>query len=676
MDKNKIEMPDELTDEEMAKLEATSPAQDSMPDELTDEQMTQMEMAQNQDTASGIREIPGMALDALGGMARVYDERGGGASSRAGVMAILQGQNPFKAAYDQYGESGAPTGQQILEASPLKTPQFVKDTAAKQTYQPSFGGYGAIPQMNKGVGALVEMALDPAQAVPFIGGAKLAARGGINTLGMAAKTAAKATDIVTGTKIAGDVASATDKVINATAKRLGKMSNPTVRMDYQELQDVAKKYNIPTEELPDVFEFGKNSIITRGQRAKASTPAGEAELQKFTESRKNISNALDSVIHGAPTEGLPTASPAEIGFKVRDAHDALKKKVINDADFTYLSTANQLGTMPINSSAKGNLTKKIDEFRSTMQRKAEKGLTQADKAEANEIIEIMDNLQDSTNDVLSFAERIQELGNTAFEKRSIKNGAEFKRTSGILPQIYSEAKKAFIDTTRSKLGDEIADSLVQNNKNISDFLGKSKELRTILQNPNDEQVFRQLTSNTNNSKKLVELLPDLKKDVAATTIEQFIRRDSDGVIQNWNELRQQFGKKKIDVLKNLVDEKQAEAIGDIVNLGEELGPMPTNSPGAGTSGSWRNIIETTSDDILNEGVYSVLKNKARRSSGIQSLMDMAEKGTLNSSKGIKALSEASSEVQDAIRSKLPGFNVRKSILRETQSVKDSKKDKK
>jgi hypothetical protein len=660
-------------EKELAELEAQEKAKSNLtPDEEVE--LAQLEASQNQDTASGIRALPGIALGTLGKAAETYDKYGGGASARSGIMALLQGENPFSAAYNQYGKSGAPTGQDILEASPLKTPQFVKDTASKQTYQPGYGGYGAIPQMNKGVGAIVEMALDPAQAIPFVGGAKLATVGGVKTLGMAAKGAAIGTDILTGTKIAGPVANATEKVIQGTAKYLNKMAKPTIRPDYSELQNIAKKYGIDEKSLPDVFEFGKESVISRSQRAKAATPSGEGELNKFIESRKNISNALDTQIHGSPTNGLPTASPAETGVAIRARHDVLKKEVIANSDFTYSTTANQMGNIPVNPQAKGNITRKFNEWKSVLENDVKEGATQQARAEASEILDIVNRLQNSTNNVQSFARRIQELGQVAFDPKV--QGTEFRRTSGILPQVYSEAKKAFIDTTRSKLGNGIADTLIQNNKNISDFLQKSKGLRKILQNPNDEQVFRTLTSNTDNAKNLVDLMPELKKDIAATTIEQFIRRDSSGVIQNWSELRQQFGKKKIDVLKNLVDDKQAEAIHDLVMLGEEVGPMPTNAPSQGVSGAWRNITENVSDEILRDAAIETLKNKARSSSGIQSLMDMADRGTLKSNKGIKALSEISEHTQEQIRRKIPGFSARKSILRETQSVKDSKKDKK
>ncbi len=346
-------------------------------------------------------------LGAVGAVGETYD-RYAGAPIRAGIGAAQNGKNPISAYGSQFGEdpSLAPTGKDIASKAGLSTEEDI--------HVPIFSNYfGKVsPAGMAGLG--VDIAADPMMVLPtgaITKGAQMAVKAGVGTAKAVGKhvvapmaeavlnKTVKAADILSDSNIASKTVhlakGATADVVDYFAQRM----KPTKAIDWEEIQAVAKKNDIPADVLPEQLEYGKNNIITRIGKGLAEGAQPE-RIAKHEQAIKYTNQALDNQVK--KLSGGQVATPLEVGDAIKADYDQSTKELFDQIDFTYQSVAKQLPNLTVKdiapNAAKG-LNSSLTSMSRELSRRARLGVTDTSRAQASDLLKTVNNIQNIMGEV-------------------------------------------------------------------------------------------------------------------------------------------------------------------------------------------------------------------------------------------------------------------------------------
>ena len=121
-----------------------------------------------------------------------------------------------------------------------------------------------------------------------------------------------------------------------------------------------------------------------------------------------------------------------------------------------------------------------------------RGITKTQKSQARELLNAIDGFRNNSGSLKQTVEALRDIGEVAYKTKG--TAAELPSDVKKLRDMYASINEAVIASVRSQIGDDIADSLVSNNKAMSSFFGETSDLSKIVGNSKipDEKVFSNL----------------------------------------------------------------------------------------------------------------------------------------------------------------------------------------
>ena len=536
-----------------------------------------------------------------------------GAPTRSAIGSLQENVNPLDAAmsfYKQFGEdpSQAPTGKQIAKRAGL---------SEKPMFDLPYVG-GVSPAGVAGLG--VDVLADPTNIIPFgaaaKGATKLLGKGaklGTKAIGQGIKGAAKATDVLTGTKGTGNFIESASGTIDDAAKAISSRFHPKRAADYKDMVDIANKNNIDTAILPDAIEFGKSSTISRGSRKDAEGILGEEVLKKYDEATTQVNDALRRKISNLSNGSVGSAE--EAGEHIRKSYKDSVEELFQKIDFTYSTAGEQVPGLNIKS-FNPKIYKKLERSMDSIGKAAAKitkhGTTASRRSQGKHVLEAIEQIKSADGDYNILVDQLREIGETAFKPTpglaSIPPDVEKFR------KLYFNTQDMLIDTTRATLGDEIGDQLVKNNKIMHDFFTDKSVIAKALGNSelSNGELFRKLIQNGNTKKiKALESIigAERMKDLKATFVNSLVKENIEGNVgfrSLFNTLRN-----KKEIAGVLLAPQELVDLQDVLILGDRMGIPIISTSGTGGALSFGSMTKELPEAIANRKTLEKLRKTAR-----------------------------------------------------------------
>lgn len=558
-----------------------------------------------------------------------------GAPVRSAINATIDGENPLLAYGHQFGANpdNAPTGKLISEKLGVSDEPFLNSMdpkereAQKQEFLDSSGYPDWIakpftkfadnlsPSDVTGFG--IDIAADPLNFFG-VGEAEKALKFAGEAAGKTVKTGAKGLDLLTGSKKATGavdaVANAAETASNSLAsiKDAIKSTKPKVADDFAIFRDIAEKNNLDVNNLPASIEFGPNSFITRAERVKAEGPLGAQYLDRHNNSLEQLQNSFDSKIADSVAKHGVDADPVEAGKALRSMYDESADNFFKNIDMTYKSVAQQVPEMTLTPAAKGKLTKTLNQVEELASRKATNGITNTDRGQGEQLLRAIGIIKNSGGDFATLTDSLQEIGKAAFKSKNTM--ADIPIDAKEMRKIYHTLSESLIDTTRARLGDQIADELIANNKKLSDFFGDKSKFAGIMGDKATppERVFKRLIMDGDSQQLegLANILgPEKMQSLKGAFLGSLAKRDIDGAI-SFRNLRTMLANKR-QQMGAIFSADEIQELEDIAKLGDRIGNPIMSSSGTGASNQFSNLIKSVGDSFVNDQVIDSMKRSAR-----------------------------------------------------------------
>jgi len=570
----------------------------------------------------------GEAVDSFTGvptreaMAEYY--KGGDVGDIAGEFFSSMGQDPKSATTpDQLAEL------QGFEDKPPEILEKINQGSGGRYTNPKTGATVSLLQKDQttakdvasGVNAF---AADWTNVVPMTAALKLLGKGaGATAKGVAkvmTKAPAKAIDAGTGTSITGDVVDYGWDMAQRTADDLSKIVNPLPADDYESFMRIAIENNIDTKLLPESVKYGPNSFLSRAARSQAEGPGGEIAMKNFEAGLDQVREATIKKMQDFNQGFIP--DDVQAGEVIKSGFDNAVERLFQQNDITY-STIHEIAPgIQLTEKAYDKLDSALNGLEKKAMGLLSRGVTQTEKSQGQQLLKAIDAIRAADSSIKQNVEALQMIGRHAF-KTSKQALSDVPVDQKAFRKMYDDLREAVVDSTRAQLGDDIADSLVENNARMSKFFDDSKMIQKIIQNEAKapEQIFQSLIlrGNTNTVKALRELLtPEEIGSLKSAFMGSLVKvnpQDDFPFRSLWNALRN-----KKNVAKELFEPQELKQISELLQLGDRFGNPVLSSSGTGGSNKFMDLIKGVGDYFTNDIVINVLKRQGMKAEEAQAFV--------------------------------------------------------
>lgn len=562
-----------------------------------------------------------------------------GAPGRAAIGAAEDAKNPISAFANQWGEDPdkAPTGKQIaIKAGVPDRTELLRSSEEQQAFDEKFnpGLAASRKQIGKpwedvrslspaeAAGLGLDLAIDPTLAVPVGTVARLGAKG-IGATAKGAVSGAKLIARATGRGIeaagralgvadeAAAITQSTKGAVEATGKVISNLLNPTISKDFGKLKEIALKNGIDPSELPESIEFGPDSFVSRASRQRAEGVLGQQHLEKFNDSLRKVQGAFETKISKL-SNGAPTGK-FETGQAIRESFDNAVDTFFDRLDWTHNDIVNSVPGLKLTDEAANKLATHLDELENYGAKLSEIGITAAQRTQGKQLVDAVHAIRMTDGSYKEIVKSLRLIGDAAFKTKNIF--ADIPPDIARLRKLYGNVSEALVETSRTHLGDDIADALVANNKQISEFFGDKSTLGKLIGNRemSAERLFDALITNgdVNKIEKLKKYLdPETLAQVKGALIENLIKRDPDGSF-TFGSLHSALRNRR-EVVSRLFTPDEAREVAEIIYLGDSFGPAILSSSGTGASNVFSNFGQNVKSAVANDGLIEAVKSRARK----------------------------------------------------------------
>lgn len=555
-----------------------------------------------------------------------FVDRYTGSPSRAALSAALDKKNPIPAFAGQFGQDpeNAPTGKDIARRL------GVVDTSLSEVIPSLYSESGEGLPLKKGgildptasgvAGLGVDLAADWTNLIPGAVALSETARGAgkaaAATAKGAGKLAAATTDLVTGTR-AGEKTLKTASELTERAKTaIDTILNPKQAPNYGKAVEVAVKNGVDPSVLSSSVEFGKNSTITRLDRALREGPTGEKSFEAYNHGYNQISDAVgrkvETIGGGVAPNQIQAGEIVHRGLK--NAQDEL----MNGADITFNKVQKYAPGLMVNKDDRAIFNSSLNGVEKYAKGLVKRGATDQQAAEGAALLRTVGRVRNGNGSFKQSVETLQMLGKAAFKDKPIigRVSPDIQK----LRDMYFDLNNALIETVRKDVSPEFAKELVQNNKSMTDFFkDRSRVIGAFDSDKAGEQVFKSFVL-SGDSKSIGILKSRLKPEEVAqlkgTFLQSLIKPNEDGLI-NFNQFANALRGKK-NQISVLFEPQEIQDLAELVKLGQDYGPAVLSTSGTGASSSYRKFGESILRGLGDEKALDVMKSKARSASVMDS----------------------------------------------------------
>jgi hypothetical protein len=527
----------------------------------------------------------------VAGVGSVLDYYGGAPVRNAIYKAIEdpEAENPIweatKGFMDQYKKmpSEAPTG---------------KDIAGKLGVPTQKGMAGVSPA--DVTGFLIDMGADWTNVVP----GKQVASLGFKGLGKAAKPVSKlavgATDVATGTRVPSTIAKTAVRTAEAGKESLGAAFGEVPIKTWESSKQIAKKLNIPEEQLPASVKFGKNSLTSLFEKYEREGPTGK----KLMEWWEHGAGQLEKGITGEVRKfGVPK-DMASAGAQMQGAVDKGLKRFFKGIDTSYDKILKKNPELMMPEKDFLALKHKLTRYRNEALKFDDHPVPEI-RNKANQIKELIGRM-DFGNQSADYWRGLQrDLGNVAFLTK-YKSMADTPPDIKKIQRMYFDMEHALHGSIKQLPdGGNIVKELKTSNKKMSAMFKDKESIVNYMGEMKDpEKVWTTIMGGTRKIKALKKILaPEDLNKVKASYLENMIIQRADDDTIKWLGLSKRLrDADRKGVLNALFDSRELGAMRDFVKLSNRFGEKVLSTSGTGASNqiTFLNYLKTTASKVGEE----------------------------------------------------------------------------
>jgi len=587
-------------------------------------------------------------------------DRIGGAPTRAAISSIQDGggiKDAIGAFGSQFGapSANAPTGKEIalrmgLSSKPTETTQYGIPPygfgGGQWPNEAVGGGYSAGPTLPSPAGAAgfaIDVLADPTNVIPVGAAAKMAGKGGVKVMGVAAHGAskgigvaadvtAKGADILTGTKIASGTVNAAKSGLNsleggyrAVGDALKSRFGSELSKDFTKSLKVAQDNKIDPDLLPESIMFGPNSSASRMARVKAEGPLGQALLDRHQKGIDAVRDAIKTnirAIGGEVVKDGKVIQNAKIppnsfsaGEMIKKAYDDGVDRSFNEIGQTHNKIIQDFPGLPIDPNAWDDLSESMASLEDYATKRAKTGITKTQKEQGVQLLNAIENIKENSKTYSGMVDALRDIGDIAFKSKNVL--ADIPPDIARFRGLYRDLNQSLIKTVKANeayIGQNAAADLLASNKKITEMYG-DKSLLSALgdEGKSPERLFKGLIidGDAKRVKALQKYLtPEQFQQVKAAALNTLIKENPQGEF-TFRMLHNSMRGKK-DVLEAMFAPTELENINNLIELGDKFGPSVMSTSGTGASNSFGRLISAPLDMVEKsaDAIAASKQNKA------------------------------------------------------------------
>lgn len=425
------------------------------------------------------------------------------------------------------------------------------------------------------------------------GAAGKALQRGIESVRSGAKSASQAAS-QTLSKEAGSIPVENPDVLKEVTKSAqGRIKNywkPEIDPSWDEFADIARKNGIDPNILPEAVKFGPDSSVSRATRNIAEGRYGEETLKRFNRALDEVRGAYDNKItrysQGAPVDEVTA------GNVLRNAYDEGVTKFFDQMDMTHNSIINQVPDFRLNEASTQKIASALNGVEKFAIGRTMRGVTQTQRGQGQQLLNAVEAIRAGNGSYKQTVEALRDIGEAAFQSKN--SLADVPVDVQKMRKLYNDINESLLGTVRSELGDDIANSLVSNNKAMSEFFGDQSLISQVMGNKAiaPEKAFQSLILNGDTKKieALKKILPPEKWEyLKGAVLENITKRDPEGGF-GFKQLYSSMRNKKNTLSAIFTPDELAESAG-LVRLGDRFGNPVLSSSGTGASISFNDLTK-------------------------------------------------------------------------------------
>lgn len=377
---------------------------------------------------------------------------------------------------------------------------------------------------------------------------------------------------------------------SSAKNRLKSFWNPDIDPSFEELANIAKKNGIDPNDLPESIKFGPDSSASRSARNLAEGRFGEETLKRFNKTLDKVRDAYDNKIVSY-TKGVPV-DEVTAGKILRDSYDEGVSKFFDQMDITHNYLVDQVPGLKITDEAIGELNSALNGIEKFAKGRMARGVTSTQKGQGQQLINAVESIRAGNGSYKQTVEALRDIGEAAFQSKNTM--ADVPVDVQKMRKIYNDLNNALVNSVKSQLGDDIASSLVENNKLMSEFFGDKSLISGIMGDKSiaPEKAFRSLvlsgdTQKLNALKKVIS--PEKFDYLKGALLENITKRDPEGNF-TFKQLHNAMRSKKSALSTIFTPEELADHAG-LVRLGDRFGSPVLSSSGTGASISFQDLYQ-------------------------------------------------------------------------------------
>lgn len=401
-------------------------------------------------------------------------------------------------------------------------------------------------------------------------------------------------------------------IFKETAKsvknRVKSFWNPDIDPSFEEFAAIAKKNGIDPASLPESIKFGPDSSASRSSRSIAEGRFGEETLTRFNKTLDQVRDAYDKKIINY-SKGLPT-DEVTAGKILRDSYDEGVTKFFNEMDITHNTLLGQVPGLRITEKAAEKLNSSLNGVEKFAKGRMVRGVTETQRGQAQQLINAVNAIRAGNGSYKQTVEALRDIGEAAFQSKNTM--ADVPVDVEKMRKIYNDLNESLIDSVESQLGKNVADSLVENNKLMSEFFGDKSLISKVMGDKSiaPEKAFNALilngdTQKINALKKVIS--PEKFEYLKGAFLENIAKRDPEGNF-TFKQLHNTMRSKK-NALSSIFNEDELIENAGLVRLGDRFGNPVLSTSGTGASFSFEKLTKAP----INLSVDALALRNANRS---------------------------------------------------------------
>lgn len=545
-----------------------------------------------------------------------------GAPTRAAVMAGLEGRNPIKAGFEQFGEVAGPeiSGRAIVD----KFPEGASGALLRGLGGPMAGPLSMLlPDETKkdivGIGA--DVALDYTNLIPgkvISEAVKLPVTGAKKGIDLGAKLFDVAPGVIDKgvraiSPALADISGGVGKSIKSGIDSvLNVVRAPTLADDAVEAIKTAKKYNIDPKVLGDSLIFGPEATITKMGKVLAQGPEGDVYRKQFETAVDAVSKATDEFL--AKLSSKPDAqSPEAIGNLIKKAKTENVAKTLSKFDVTNKFIIENVPGWKLNKDELAMINSKLvgtDRLMRTMvDLKSETNV--ASRNALNDAVKIFSNISKNPS-YKSVYEKLDDLGEylSTDEFKNLENS----KAKDQLKSLYKTVRDSMTQSVK-RIRPDLGEELVKSNKGISEYLNSVDAVTGAVKKTDaGEDIFRKLVrgASSDEVRAMKNLLtPDQLGQVKQGLVGQFVRVEpgmGEEVLYKTDINKfMRWAESNKSVVENLFTGEELQSFRDLEKLRRRVGDVKFNTSNTDVSSAFRNFLDSIKKNAVVAGIYEAQK---------------------------------------------------------------------